>query len=61
MDSKVEWFDDEKVFGFIEYKDDRNIFVHYSIKENADHNEKVVEFDATKTDEGYKIENIVYI
>ena len=30
MKSKVKWFDDNKGFGFIEYKDNEDIFVHYS-------------------------------
>jgi len=61
MDSKVKWFDDEKVFGFVEYKDNENIFVHYLIKADDDRNGKIVEFDAIKTEDGYKIENVVYI
>ena len=36
MTSRVKWFNNEKGFGFIEYKETEDIFVHYSaIKQNG--------------------------
>lgn len=63
MQSKVKWFNDEKGYGFIEYKDNEDIFVHYtSIREDG-HKSLIqgeyVEFELVKTDDGYKAKNVV--
>ena len=65
MQSKVKWFNDEKGYGFIEYKDNEDIFVHYTaIRENG-HKSLIqgeyVEFELIKTDDGYKAKNVVSI
>jgi len=65
MESKVKWFDDEKGFGFIEYKDNDDIFVHYSTIRDKGHKTlvqgEIVEFELIKTDKGYKAKNVVSI
>lgn len=65
MESKVKWFDDEKGFGFIEYKDNEDIFVHYSTIRDKGHKTlvqgEIVEFELIKTDKGYKAKNVVSI
>lgn len=65
MESKVKWFDDEKGFGFIEYKDNQDIFVHYSTIRDKGHKTlvqgEIVEFELIKTDKGYKAKNVVSI
>lgn len=63
MESIVKWFNDEKGFGFIEYKDNEDIFVHYSsIVDSTSHKSLVkgeeVEFELVKTDDGYKAKNV---
>lgn len=51
MKGEVKWFDDEKGFGFIEYKSNGNVFVHYSSK----HTKEIIEFELVKTNKGYII------
>lgn len=64
MEGIVKWFDDEKGFGFIEYKENEDVFVHYSsiIESPRDHKSLIkgeyVEFDLVKTDSGYKAKNV---
>ena len=63
MESKVKWFNDEKGFGFIEYKDNQDIFVHYSTIREKGHKTlvqgEIVEFELVKTDKGSKAKNVV--
>ena len=63
MESRVKWFDDEKGFGFIEYKENEDIFVHYTAIRDEGHKTlikgEIVEFDLVKTDSGYKAKNVV--
>jgi CspA family cold shock protein len=64
--SVVKWFDDEKGYGFIEYKENEDIFVHYSaIRDDNKHKSLIqgeyVEFELVKTSTGYKAKNVVSV
>ena len=62
MQGKVKWFNDEKGFGFIEYKEGIDIFVHYSSIIEKGHktlNEgDIVSYDIVETDKGYQAKNV---
>ena len=65
MKNIVKWFNDEKGYGFIEYKDNGNISVHYSTKMKNKNNyliqDEQIEFGLIKTDNGYKTKNVVLV
>lgn len=63
--SKVKWFNNEKGYGFIEYNDKEDIFVHYSainkegfktLKEG-----QVVEFKLIETTKGLQATDVVEV
>lgn len=62
MLAKVKWFNNAKGFGFIEYNESEDIFIHYSnINKNGYKTLKegqLVDFDLVKTDKGYQAKNI---
>ncbi len=62
MQGIVKWFNDAKGFGFIEYKKDKDIFVHYSsiiskgyktLKEGD-----IVNYEIVETDKGLQAKNV---
>lgn len=62
MIGRVKWFNNEKGYGFIEYKEDEDIFVHYSticsdgyktLSEGQN-----VEFNLIETSKGYQALNV---
>lgn len=62
MESRVKWFNNEKGYGFIEYKENEDIFVHYSAilqdgykTLNQGDN---VNFDLIETEKGFQAQNI---
>lgn len=62
MESKVKWFNNEKGFGFIEYEEGEDIFVHYSAI-LADGYKSLVEgqhvnFELVRTDKGLQAKNV---
>ncbi len=65
MRSKVKWFNNDKGYGFIEYKDNEDIFVHYSAILSQGYKTLVegqyVEFELVQTDKGLQAKNVVEI
>lgn len=65
MRSKVKWFNNEKGFGFIEYKENEDIFVHYSAIRSEGYKTLVegqyVEFEIVRTDKGLQAKNVVEV
>lgn len=62
MVGRVKWFNNKKGFGFIEYKENLDIFVHYSsimIEGYKTLSEgQMVEFDLVETEKGLQAKNI---
>ena len=65
MRGKVKWFNNDKGYGFIEYKEGEDIFVHYSqIREDGYRSleeGQEVKFDLTETERGLQARNVVKI
>ncbi len=65
MKGKVKWFNNTKGYGFIEFKDGEDIFIHYSAITTEGYKTLVegqyVEFDLVETDKGLQAKNVVEI
>ena len=65
MRGKVKWFNIDKGYGFIEYKDGEDIFIHYSSIMSEGYKTLVegqyVEFELVRTDKGLQAKNVVEI
>ena len=56
MESTAKWFENEKGYGYIEYKGNNIIIYLCAFREQG--KEEIVEFELVKTDTGYKLKNI---
>ena len=65
MIGKVKWFNNDKGFGFIEYKDGEDVFVYYKsiVKEGYKTlvEGQMVKFKLVKTDKGYQAQEVVEV
>ena len=62
INSRVKWFNNAKGYGFIEYKENEDIFVHYSAIRSDGYktlNEgDLVEFELISTDKGLQAKSV---
>lgn len=60
---RVKWFNNEKGFGFIEYKNGEDIFIHYSAILSDDYRilskRDIVEFTLARANKEYKTKKVV--
>ena len=65
MRGKVKWFNNEKGYGFIEYKENEDIFVHYSAISQDGYKSlsegQYVEFNLVETSKGYQALDVVVL
>ena len=58
----VKWFNNEKGYGFIDFKENEDIFVHYSAIELDGYKtlseDQLVEFKLVETSKGYQAINV---
>ena len=62
MTGRVKWFNNEMGYGFIDYKENADIFVHYSAIEIEGYKTlsegQLVEFKLIETSKGYQAVNV---
>lgn len=65
MIGRVKWFNNDKGYGFIEYKENEDIFVHYSAIEAEGYKTlsegQLVEFKLVETSKGFQALNVKLI
>ena len=65
MRGRVKWFNNEKGYGFIDYIDNEDIFVHYSAIKQDGYKSlqegQYVEFDLLETSKGYQALDVMVL
>ena len=63
VEGEVKWFDARKGFGFLVSPEGQDVFVHYSVIDGSGYRSlrdgTTVEYDAEKTDKGWKATRVV--
>ena len=59
---RVNWFNNDKGYGYIDFKENEDIFVHYSAIDKEGYKTlsegQLVEFKLIETSKGYQAENV---
>ena len=59
VQGRVKWFNNEKGYGFIEYKENEDVFIHYSTIQTDGYKTltegQYVEFELISTPKGFQI------
>ena len=62
MTGRVKWFNNEMGYGFIDYKENADVFVHYSAIESEGYKTlsegQEVSFNLISTNKGYQAQNV---
>lgn len=65
MRGNVKWFNNDKGYGFIEYVEGEDIFVHYSAIKQQGYKTlsegQLVEFDLIRTEKGLQAVNVAVV
>ena len=65
MIGKVKWFNNEKGYGFIEYNDKEDIFIHYSAIEMDGYKTlsegTLVQYELYRTDKGLQAKKVLQV
>lgn len=65
MIGKVKWFNNEKGYGFIEYNDNEDVFVHYSVIDLDGYKTlsegDLVHYELFETDKGLQARNVLQV
>ena len=65
MRGNVKWFNNDKGYGFIEYVEGEDIFVHYSAIKQQGYKTlsegQLVEFDLNRTEKGLQAVNVAVV
>lgn len=65
MRGRVKWFNNEKGYGFIEYKENEDIFVHYTAIKQEGYKTlsegQLVEFKLLETTKGYQALDVIVV
>lgn len=63
MVGRVKWFNNDKGYGFVEYKDNEDVFIHYSTIQLDGYKTlsegQYVQYELISTPKGYQALNVV--